>query len=335
MSDPEVVFHRFFQSEALSYTNRARYRGKQDLGALVQPELRSALADIQVALNEALRNEKQGVREHVAHPPFHFDYVQSRVPNALAFQFEGFSFIGITMELVYMLWDAGYRLSQSEALAAVLGVSLTQDSSERTHVLLLGTELAFVVAHEYTHHVHGHVGEFRSEFLDEPYIGNLDRQAHEVDADCYAVYHVLADLIDGNRRSHALKLLNLEDREKNFQDQFLFSSVIVAIGAFLYALRPAVVDNATVYRLSHPPQAARLNFIMHSAINWCSQNEPALVGYMNLERFQAILAAVELVAREMNGGFDWSGQTGFLGSPDGANYIGKLDRSLKTHIQSL
>src|SRR5712691_5865314 len=124
---PEVVFHRFFRSKDLGPIDRQDYRGKKDLDVL-QPAVRSLLTSIQEALNEAFRNEKKGVPKHVDHPPFHFDFVDSRIPNALAFRFEDFSFIGITMPLVDILWDACDRLSRSEAVAAALGIPLAPEA---------------------------------------------------------------------------------------------------------------------------------------------------------------------------------------------------------------
>src|ERR1700730_14406195 len=118
---PEVIFHRFFQSKEISPVDRQDYRGKQDLDVL-PPAVRSLLSRVQETLNEALHNEKKNVPEHVDHPPFHFDFVDSSVPNAVAFRFEGFSFIGITIALVHILWDACVRLSKWEGIATVLGI---------------------------------------------------------------------------------------------------------------------------------------------------------------------------------------------------------------------
>src|SRR5882724_5883891 len=103
---PEVVFSRFFSQE-FPYCPPVRpedpdpreYKGKHDLRGL-PPLLQEQLCDIQELYIEALRNEKQGVMGHVQHPPFHVDYVDSTVLNALAFQYEGYSFIGITVPLV-------------------------------------------------------------------------------------------------------------------------------------------------------------------------------------------------------------------------------------------
>jgi hypothetical protein len=336
---PDVVFHRFFQSKELSPMNRQDHKGKKDLDTLQQAD-RSLLSSIQEALNEALRNEKKNVPEHADHPPFHFDYVDSRIPNALAFRFEDFSFIGITMPLVDMLWDSCIRLSRSEAIAAALGIQIAPEMYDPIHVLLLGTQLGFIVVHEYTHHVHGHFpkrgpdADFLNEILDAPGSGSLEVQAQEIDADGYAVYHVLADLIDGNRRQQALGLLKLEEWEVSEQDNVLFSSVVVALGAFLFARAPSIVNNARIYSLTHAPQAVRMNFILHFALNWCKQNRPHLQSYMTKERFQVLMRAVAVATWGMNGGADWSHQTVFLQSENGSSYISKLSECVKKHIRS-
>ena len=301
--------------------------------------MRSLLASIQDGLNEALRNEKKNVPEHVDHPPFHFDFVDSSIPNALAFHFEGFSFIGITMPLVDILWDTCVRLSRSETAAAALSIPIASEASESIQALLFGTQLGFVLAHEYTHHVHGHLLErgadpvFPNEILSSHDRGNLNRQTEEVDADGYAAYHVLTDLIDGRRRQQALGLLMLEKEKESVQDEVLFSSF--AVGAFLFVRAPSTVESPRIYTLTHPPQAARMNFIMHFAINWCKQNRPDLEMYMTRERFQVIMRAVAKATWGMNGGADWSAQTAFLHSDDGSAYISELGESLKVYIQAL
>ena len=80
---PEVVFSRFFQ-EHCPYRPPLRpedpdpqlYRGRHDLSGL-PPLLREQLRRIQETFNEALQNQKQDIPEHVDHPPFHVDYVDS------------------------------------------------------------------------------------------------------------------------------------------------------------------------------------------------------------------------------------------------------------------
>jgi len=307
----------------------------------LEPSARSLLVGIQESFNEALRNEKKSIPEHVPHPPFHLDYVDSAVPNALAFRYEGYSFIGITMALFKMLWDTCGRLSRSEALTTLLGVRLTPDEYEQIHVVLLQTQLSFVVSHEYTHHVHGHViprgsdSIFPNEILDCHASGSLRQQAQEVDADGYAVYHVLAHLIDGERRPTAARLLGHEAASDAVQDEALFSSFVAAVGAFLLVCAPATVDSDRVYKLQHPPQAARMNFVMQYAIRWCTQNRRRLETWTTIARFQMLMSAAAVATWGMNGGRDWGAQTAFLQSSHGSEYVRQLEECVKAHIQSL
>src|ERR1700740_743016 len=152
---PEVLFDRYFRSDECHRDNRCHYKGKQNLSNL-SPQLASFLTDIQAALNESLNNEKQNVRGHVEHPPFHFDYVISAIPNAIAFAFADVSFIGITMPLINTLWDACVELSKSGGIRALLRVPETTEAEEAILTVMFQTQLIFVVLHEWTHHVHGH-----------------------------------------------------------------------------------------------------------------------------------------------------------------------------------
>jgi hypothetical protein len=302
--------------------------------------VRSLLGFIQESFNEALLNEKQNVPEHVDHPPFHFDYVDSSVPNALAFRYEGYSFIGITSALTDMLWDVCVRLSKSEDLVTHLGRLPVADRNN-LHVVLFRTLLKFVVAHEFTHHVHGHLSRrasdslFSNEILVGSETGSLEHQTLESDADGYAAYHVLEDLIAGEARESTLTLLKLEAEPTNVQDQVLFSCFVISVGAYLFVRPAPPLDKAVVYTLTHPPQAARMSCLMEQAIGWCKQNRPDLEAWMTLLRFQRLMNSVAQATWEIHGGRDWAQQTAFLLSEGGSEYFRKLNESLKGFIQSL
>ncbi len=292
---PEILFDRYFRGPALSSKDRERYKGKLDLGELqkVNPPLAAFLGDIQNALNEALSNEKRNVPEHVDHPPFHFDYVESIIANALAFRDRDYSFIGLTLPLISRLWDSCVALSQSAAVVALLETPGRPEREETILAVTCQTQLSFVVAHEYTHRVHGHLSQRTpgSEVFNEVItgkLGNLGMQAFEIDAGGYAVYHVLAQLMTGPRREQAIALLGCAYAPLSVQDEILFSSLVMAIGAFLLTMSP--VDLAEIYTRTHPPPSARMDRIMHQAIDWCEQNErSALAAYMTEERFQMIM----------------------------------------------
>ena len=299
------------------------------------------LTSIKDAFNEALRNEKQGVPEHVEHAPFDFDFVDFPDPNAYALGIGGRCFIRVTLPLVHSLWESSVRLSKSEAIMATLGVAPTPEHQDAIHALLFRTQLAFVVSHEYTHHVHGHAPQsspgppFFNEVLTGDEIGSLESQAFEIDADGYAVYHVLAHLFDGPGRTQAVELLGCGEAQIHTQDEVLFASFVMAVGAFLFVQPPGTLDPSKIYKRSHPPQSARMNWIMHAAIAWCQQNRPELKAWMTRERFQMLMRAVAEASWGMNGGKDWSDQTTFLQSEPGREYVERLDARVKKHIESL
>src|ERR1700722_14878200 len=115
---PEVLFHRYFQQPHWKPLRDREgnpmdvYRGKHSLQQLDPVELGEFLEAIQCAVNEGI-NEADYGPEHATQPPFHFDYIDcEKNRNALAFCADGVAFIGVTIPLVYRLWDLSHRLSQ-------------------------------------------------------------------------------------------------------------------------------------------------------------------------------------------------------------------------------
>jgi len=336
---PEVLFHRYFQE--LSPFWREKYRGKHDLEALETLELRPLLVAIQGALNEGL-NEEHAVREPVDSHPFHLDYIDSTVPNALAFRHDDYAFIGITIRLVNELWDASDLLGKSEVIASLIGVRLVGEQREALRVVFFRTMLSFIVLHEWTHHIHGHVGPrglgsvHFDEILDGGQGGDLESQALEVDADGYAVHLVLNNLIAGNARASAVTtFLKLDEQPLSVQDEVLFACFVVAVGAFLYIRHPVTVNSANVYTLTHPPQAERMNFIMNQAMRWCQPSRADLAARMALDRFQKLMRGTAEATPGDSGGINWAAQTAFLMSPDGREYNRKLNGVYQSYVQTL
>jgi hypothetical protein len=341
----EVLFHRYFQrSQRLL---REGYRGKADLDRL-QPQLLpvSLLESLQQMLNTALQNENRNIPEHVDHDPFHLDYVDSDEPNALAFCSDNYSFIGVTIPLVERLWQASVHLSESAAIFAAFDVQVTESEREamsvaqRIQVGAFRLQLFFVVLHEFTHVVHGHIAQVASAhgFSSEILIrgrGSLEHQAREADADGYAVYFILASIIDSpHERAHLLGVLGQAQKAPEAQDQVLLAAFIVAVGTFFFMRTPQELTADTAYHFTHPPQAARMNLVMKAVRAWCAQNRPPLVEWMTLARFQDLMRAVASVIRGMNGDQDWSDQVRFLMSAVGAEYYRKLDDALIQEVNA-
>jgi hypothetical protein len=277
----------------------------------------------------------------VHHPPFHFDYIEAVVSNALAFRDADYSFIGVTMPLVSTLWDSCVELSRSTDIGALLDIPETPEREEAILTIMFQTQLTFVVTHEYTHHVHGHLSERAlgspvfNEIASSSESGNLEMQAFEMDADGYAVYHVLSHLITGPRRE-ATMLLSCKHAPASVQDEILFSSFVMAMGAFLLVLSPSSVDLSRVYTRTHPLPAARMNWIMRHATGWCKQNgRSALITYMASNTFQATMAVVERAISGIRPANDWREQTVFLKSEEGSKYLKELDALVRAHVQAL
>jgi hypothetical protein len=325
---PDVRFHRYFQTPA--WQSRG-YRGKHSLEGLDPPQLQPLLDAIQEAANEGF-NSAEAIPQHVEHGPFHFDYIDSDRVNAFAFRRAEYSFIGVTIQLVYRLWGLSSRLSCSEAIAQPSGVHLTlEDWREALRVVFFQIALRFVALHEWAHHVHGHVDEGQEsavlrEILDDDEKASVRRQVFEVDADCYAASYILAGLSDG--LSHLLKL---DDEAAPVQDEVQLACSVVGTGAVMFVLSSGpVFDRARMYEDPHPPQAARMNCLMYQAGRWRERHRPDYAAWMPIARFQTLMRVVAEAAFEVNPS-SWNEQTAFLSSEDGIAYMRELDESLTAY----
>lgn len=300
------------------------------------------LEDVQVMLNTALAAEKQ-IPEHVDHDPFHFDYIDSLDPNALAFCCDGYSFIGVTIPLLNQLWACASRVAESAELAALLDMRLSDDQrvsmsvEQRIAVAVFRLELLFIVLHEWTHVVHGHVRNaddagFANEILGRT-DGNIATQARESDADGYAAYYMLENVINGQERAHIVSVLALDDKPSAIQDTLLLCGFIVSIAAYLFTCEPQTLTSETAYTFEHPPQALRMNLLMKSVKTWCFQNRQALHEWLTLQPFQRLMNLVAAATWGMNGGSDWSEQITFLTSPEGKAYADKVEVTLIEQIK--
>ena len=326
---PEILFHRRFK-RLHRKEDRERYRGKADLDHLPgEPLPLTLLEDVQLMLNAALVDE-QHVSDHVDHDPFHFDYIDSDEPNALAFCCDGYSFIGVTIPLLNQLWASASGVAESASVAALLDMRLSDGQQaemsveQRVAVVVFRLELLFIVLHEWTHVVHGHVRDvedtgFANEVLGRT-DGNVEQQARESDADGYAAYHMLQNVINQEERAHIVSVLAMGDKPVDVQDTLLLCCFIIAVAAYLFTCEAQTLTSETAYTFEHPPQALRMNLLMKDVKTWCYQNRQALHQWLTLQPFQRLMNMVAMATWGMNGGDDWSEQIAFLKSPEGRAY---------------
>jgi hypothetical protein len=322
--DPEVLFHRYFGT--LSPKKRENYWGKYDLTKSSLTDFERLLIGLQHALNDSLRDADKNVKHHVNRGPFYVDYIDSNVENAHAFHYESYSFIGITEPLMYKLWTLCASLDPVAAkfLRPALKDSISPGG---LGTVLFRVLLFFVVAHEYTHHVHGHVSRMDSrdvifnEISSSHHPGDLEGQALEIDADGYAAFLVINNLLHGGERELAIPILGIEQETAEVQDNILFSCFVMAVGAYFYHSTPITAAVSTVYGLTHPPQAARMNWVMLEARRWCSYYQPGLGEWMTNEHFNFLMSIVAEATWGAAGSRNWADQTEFFRSRDGAEYL--------------
>jgi len=337
---PDYSFYQFLKGNACF--QKEGYAGRYDLDRLPSPDFRRLLQKVQKVLNLSLISELP-IPEHKSHHPFHVDFIDSAITNALAFTDGEYSFIGLTMPLIETILDVCARLSSSAAIAAAIGVQLSGEESYALQALLFEMILLFVVAHEYTHHVHGHLSSSDGDMVPLRQVladgdsGSMEEQIHEIGADSYAAYHLMGNWIGGARRSEAANLLKIDSALTNKLEETIFSCVVVAVGGFML-LRPLrKLDGDTIYKLEHPPTGARLNFFMLTAVGWCEPERTNLKVWMRNERFLGLLASVAEVlwVPDDERYKDWAAQTEFLRSPDGATYLRKLQAGLDEYKAAL
>jgi hypothetical protein len=299
------------------------------------------LRGIQANLNEALRNERQDVPEHVPHPPFYIDFIDSEDANAMAFTEDDYSFIGITVALIQRIWQICLPMAQSAEIATLLGLQLdTVERQQRFHAVLFRMQMHFVTAHEYTHHVHGHATDstldsrFANEIDSSAENCDIDTQVLEIDADAYGTFHVLSNLF-ADERAFVLNLLDLDARSPASQNQTLLACFILAVGTFLFVRPTKLLTPENICTLCHPPQAARMDFITRAAVNWCRRNRPALADWMSPQVFDKIMSTLAYVTPGADDGQGWAAQTTFLQTEIGVTYMKTLAARVDQYIQAL
>jgi len=259
----------------------------------------------------------------------------------MAFTEGDYSFIGITVALIHRIWGICLPMAQSAEIATLLGLRLdTAERQGRFHVVLFRIQLNFVTTHEYTHHVHGHTtgstldSRFANEIDSSADNGDMEAQVHEIDADAYGTFRVLSNLF-ADERAFAIDMLDLAAAPPVRQDQTLLACFVLAVGTFLFVRPTKVLTPENIRTLSHPPQAARMDFIMRTAVSWCRQHRRALTDWMSPDIFDKIISTLAYVTPGADGAQGWAAQTAFLQAEIGDAYIKTLAARVDQYIQAL
>ena len=325
MDNPAELFDNFFKTRPAK--DQATYRGRDDLAGY--PDIMSTqLQTFQAGFQHGLDTEKKGVAEHVSHPPFHIDYVDADIANAIAFRYCDWSFIGVTVPLIDRLARHAEILSLSQAITEILGLPGQTDRLNPLQAGLFNFALQFVITHEYVHHVFGHVedswnGPF---FIEVPTTvvlgGSIGSQAKEVTADGYGMYHVLSNAFDASR-CHAIENLGIREKDVGSQDKILLMAIVIAVGAFVLNRSVPELTLSEVVWASHPPPVVRMNFIIENVISYLSasgRNE--LAAFMDRSMSGRLMNAVLDAVADSN--TNYTRQISFWDSSEASRYIAGL-----------
>jgi hypothetical protein len=307
---------------AVKAMRNALYRGVADLEflstTLDDDALVFSLFSIRDILNSALQVEGQHIIGDAPHAPFYLDYIDSDASAALAFKDADNSFIGITIPFVLELWEAMRRVVKSDALVARIGVPEGHDriAVQRALFFML---LGFVIAHEVTHHTHGHwIPVRRSER------NLLPQQARELDADGWATALTLNTYLLEKGRALALESLNLEHEPESVQDDVIVASFFVAHAASLFVRVPSAIDVGRVYLAPHPPLSVRHKMVSVFAMKFVDDHRASLRETMTNARYSALMGDVSRTLWTSQHEERWRAHHAFRKTPDGEKYHAAL-----------
>jgi hypothetical protein len=320
---PEVLFHRYFPRLS-SPQDREKYRGKLDLDTLPDLDMRKVLKELQDDFNRSFAEAREALASLGRPLPAHLDYVDSRFENAIAFESDGYYFIGLTLPLLKKIHLNSAALMLSDQVWAFLDLPYLSNRIPDRMGALFFIQTLFVSAHEFAHHLFGHASKdfspMREEFLTQDAQGGMEQQAEEALADSFAVFPALAFLIDSEQRANVLERLSYAGSSDVDADRVLMLAFLLCASSSL-ALSP-VPEAVSVYNRTHPLPIVRINGIIQTATVWAEKYRPNLANCLTDERLTAMLTALEHAHRLPVG--TMQGHIAFLASPEGIRYFDLL-----------
>ena len=234
----------------------------------------------------------------------------------------------LSMPLVRRIFEICEEVGLTPAIHELLGVNLPSTKDKANLIAMLAVvQLQFIALHELGHHVHGHchnedersepVHEFGDE-NDQHSRGDLQKQAMEVEADCYAAVLMLDDILKPSMSDGIINTLKPEGPDQNI---FLLNFLFVSIASHMFLKLQSSVDVSRIETRTHPPQLARLNFVMREMGKWLVMNHSELAWWASVPNFQTMMRAVEVCYGESDSPRFWREQGAFLISAEGETYL--------------
>lgn len=331
------LFNEFFHSDRVSARDKQLYCGQDELWGL-QDEQRRQLDAVRSATNEAWTSQGSKLRRQGSAPVLHFDYIDTRrcgageltgrrVSNAIAFDYQNCSFVGVTRDLMDDCASNAARLASTQRISGGFGLRPSQlDAVSNLAQAFFQTQAYFISSHELGHHFHGHILRDHANSLYVEYRGDAEltreaaliSQRKEIDADGYATWMCLNNFLvtEGPRAA----FLGGIGRPMNHKrgERWLLRLVVLSAAAFFFS---RAGTREPLNRSSHPPALVRVHFVMNQIHNWAKHNgRPRVTKWASVARFQKLMAAVEQAIGSDHQTVDWYEQSAFFLSDAGAQY---------------
>lgn len=322
---PEVVFHRYLTR--LPAYRREVYRGRSDLSKFPKQELVPVFEAIKDEINALWREHAARIQSPDGEVRLHLDYIDSNDVNAITFYDEGIHFVGITEEMLLHFTRACEALWRLNSIGDLLLIKTDDEARDFLFQAILLIQLQYIAYHELGHLFHGHVDStaLSEEFSpaaagDLPMSQKLWDQAHEVEADGYAVHLLLNNLVSltngGPIHGRLRSKLNMED--------CILTLFLVSVGSLFFFLRPKAFNEKEARKADHPFSLARMNVVLYDLTGWCETKRPDLVEWASQDKFQRIMSCVAQAAPNPDQARSWALQGDFLRSGQGSQYLSDL-----------
>jgi hypothetical protein len=308
---------------------------------------------------------QSGLRVNPSMPPVYFDFVDNPSINAFATKDEYRKYIGLTDGAVMVFHMLFARLMADPRVLSHIGnISIEQTNLPPLSILpksirdwtsqpvlphdplrrevfhhLTQIVLDFLVGHEFTHLVNGHVDYLSARHgimvLDEKETsvseeGALIRQTLEWDADCIAVCHAMGNCVQRIRDLN-LTAGPIKQFYRNPTDAFLL--VYFAISAFFRIFGDVDFTEAGLLKSDYPPMRHRQVVAMGTATTYIMEKAEDLMGANNEAVSLSIQATEPAFANIIAGAKAVTGLKTAIGKV-GSDHSNRLRNFWKTKLRS-